>query len=99
MNKLSSWPAVLCWLIVVLEGYDLVVLGLVIPTLIEHHHIGFTTTITGWLVVAGSAYPWGLYSFAALAGIGVLAMSTVFRLTRSTETAGADLDSSKGFAL
>ncbi|WP_433622696.1 MFS transporter [Nocardia sp. CA-120079] len=42
MNKLSSWPAVLCWLIVLLEGYDLVVLGAVIPTLIEHHHIGFT---------------------------------------------------------
>lgn len=42
MNKLSSWPAVLCWLIVLLEGYDLVVLGAVIPTLIEQHHIGFT---------------------------------------------------------
>src|SRR5262245_19689414 len=42
MNKLSSWPAVLCWLIVLLEGYDLVVLGAVIPTLIEHHHIGCT---------------------------------------------------------
>ncbi|MFE9323427.1 MFS transporter [Nocardia sp. NPDC052278] len=42
MNKLSSRPAVLCWLIVLLEGYDLVVLGAVIPTLIEHHHIGFT---------------------------------------------------------
>ncbi len=42
MNKLSSWPAALCWLIVLLEGYDLVVLGAVIPTLIEQHHIGFT---------------------------------------------------------
>lgn len=42
MPKLPSLPAVLCWLIVLLEGYDLVVLGAVIPTLIEHHHIGFT---------------------------------------------------------
>ncbi|RDI60363.1 MFS transporter [Nocardia pseudobrasiliensis] len=42
MSKLLSWPAALCWLTVLLEGYDLVVLGAVIPTLIEHHHIGFT---------------------------------------------------------
>ncbi|WP_084528927.1 MFS transporter [Nocardia crassostreae] len=42
MQKLPSTAAILCWLIVVLEGYDLVVLGAVIPTLIEQHHIGFT---------------------------------------------------------
>ncbi|MFI6364068.1 hypothetical protein ACIBG0_15110 [Nocardia sp. NPDC050630] len=46
MNKLSSWPTAVCWLIVLLEGYDLVVLGAVIPTLIEHHHIGFTAAGT-----------------------------------------------------
>ncbi|QBS39030.1 aromatic acid/H+ symport family MFS transporter [Nocardia sp. CS682] len=42
MNKLLSWPAMLCWLTVLLEGYDLVVLGAVIPTLIDQHHLGFT---------------------------------------------------------
>lgn len=42
MNKLLSWPAVLCWLTVLLDGYDLVVLGAVIPTLIEENHVGFT---------------------------------------------------------
>ncbi|WP_433654206.1 MFS transporter [Nocardia sp. CA-128927] len=42
MKKLLSWPAVLCWLTVLLEGYDLVVLGAVIPTLIDQHHLGFT---------------------------------------------------------
>ncbi|PXX71106.1 putative MFS family arabinose efflux permease [Nocardia tenerifensis] len=42
MNKLLSWPAVLCWLTVLLEGYDLVVLGAVIPTLIDQKHVGFT---------------------------------------------------------
>lgn len=43
MNKLSPWPTALCWLIVLFEGYDLVVLGAVIPTLIEQHHVGFTS--------------------------------------------------------
>ncbi|MFF3225809.1 MFS transporter [Nocardia suismassiliense] len=42
MNKLLSWPAMLCWLTVLLEGYDLVVLGAVIPTLIDQRHLGFT---------------------------------------------------------
>lgn len=42
MTKLLSWAAILCWLTVLLDGYDLVVLGAVIPTLIEHHHLGFT---------------------------------------------------------
>ncbi|MFI1912352.1 MFS transporter [Nocardia sp. NPDC020380] len=42
MRKLLSWPAALCWLTVLLDGYDLVVLGAAIPTLIEHHHLGFT---------------------------------------------------------
>ncbi|MFI9508834.1 MFS transporter [Nocardia sp. NPDC052566] len=42
MRKLLSWPAALCWLTVLLDGYDLVVLGAAIPTLIEQHHLGFT---------------------------------------------------------
>ncbi|AFU02316.1 MFS transporter [Nocardia brasiliensis] len=46
MKKLLSWPAVLCWLTVLLEGYDLVVLGAVIPTLIDQRHLGFTAAST-----------------------------------------------------
>ncbi|WP_416562077.1 MFS transporter [Nocardia testacea] len=44
MNKLLSWPAALCWLTVLLDGYDLVVLGAVIPTLIDENHAGFTAS-------------------------------------------------------
>ncbi|BBZ30827.1 MFS transporter [Mycolicibacterium madagascariense] len=39
-----SWPAVLCWLTVLLDGYDLVVLGAAIPTLLERHHLGMTAS-------------------------------------------------------
>ncbi|MGO2860180.1 MAG: MFS transporter, partial [Brevibacterium sp.] len=38
----TRWPAVLCWLAVALEGFDLVVLGAVIPELIATGAIGFT---------------------------------------------------------
>ncbi len=38
----SLWPAVLCWLTVLLDGLDLVMLGAVIPTLLKTHHLGFT---------------------------------------------------------
>lgn len=38
----SLWPVVLCWLAVALDGYDLVVLGAVIPTLAETGDLGFT---------------------------------------------------------
>lgn len=36
------WTVALCWITVLLEGYDLVVLGAIIPTLLDTHHIGFT---------------------------------------------------------
>ena len=36
------WPVVLCWLAVALEGYDLVVLGAVIPELDKTGALGFT---------------------------------------------------------
>ena len=36
------WPVVLCWLAVALDGYDLVVLGAVIPTLDSTGALGFT---------------------------------------------------------
>ncbi|WP_116109655.1 MFS transporter [Amycolatopsis ruanii] len=38
----SVWTAVLCWLTVLLEGYDLVALGATIPTLLKTGHLGFT---------------------------------------------------------
>jgi MFS family permease len=36
------WPVLLCWLAVALDGYDLVVLGAVIPTLVGTGALGFT---------------------------------------------------------
>lgn len=36
-----SWPVILCWVIVLLDGFDLVVLGAVIPTLIQTQDLGF----------------------------------------------------------
>ncbi|MDO5697323.1 MAG: aromatic acid/H+ symport family MFS transporter [Dermatophilus congolensis] len=38
----NVWAAVLCWLTVALEGFDLVALGAVIPTLLETKHLGMT---------------------------------------------------------
>lgn len=38
----TRWPAVLCWLAVALEGFDLVVLGAVIPQLLATGALGFT---------------------------------------------------------
>jgi len=38
----SATTAILCWLTVLLEGYDLVALGATIPTLLKTHHLGFT---------------------------------------------------------
>ena len=37
----SRWPVWLCWLAMVLDGFDLVVLGTVIPTLIKTGELGF----------------------------------------------------------
>ncbi|MET0700168.1 MAG: aromatic acid/H+ symport family MFS transporter [Mycobacterium sp.] len=42
MAKLFSWAGALCWLTVLLDGFDLVVLGAVIPTLLEEKHLGMT---------------------------------------------------------
>ncbi|WP_231123330.1 MFS transporter [Nocardioides sambongensis] len=37
-----SWPVALCWMAVALDGFDLVVLGAVIPVLSESGDLGFT---------------------------------------------------------
>lgn len=36
------WPVLLCWVAVALDGFDLVVLGAVIPILLESGDLGFT---------------------------------------------------------
>jgi AAHS family benzoate transporter-like MFS transporter len=36
------WPVILCWLAVALDGFDLVVIGAVIPTLSKTGDLGFT---------------------------------------------------------
>lgn len=40
-TRASRWPVWLCWLAMVLDGFDLVVLGTVIPTLIKSGELGF----------------------------------------------------------
>ncbi|WP_264355453.1 MFS transporter [Pseudarthrobacter sp. MM222] len=40
-DRSSRWPVWLCWLAMVLDGFDLVVLGTVIPTLIKTQELGF----------------------------------------------------------
>ena len=42
-HRAGTWTVVLCWVTVLLEGYDLVVLGAIIPTLLKNHVLGFTT--------------------------------------------------------
>lgn len=37
----SQWPVWLCWSAMVLDGFDLVVLGAVIPSLLKSHELGF----------------------------------------------------------
>lgn len=41
-TRLLTWPSVLCWVTVMLEGYDLVVLGAIIPVLLDTGYLGFT---------------------------------------------------------
>lgn len=52
------WPIMLCWIVVALDGFDLVVLGTVIPTLIDTGALGFdapgaTAVATAGLVGVG----------------------------------------------
>lgn len=41
-RRVDPWTVALCWITVMLEGYDLVVLGAIIPTLLDTKHLGFT---------------------------------------------------------
>ncbi|WP_426624218.1 MFS transporter [Leifsonia sp. McL0607] len=47
------WPLVLCWMIVALDGFDLVVLGTVIPTLLSTHELGFDAPAATAVATAG----------------------------------------------
>jgi len=42
MASKGFWPVLLCWIAVALDGFDLVVLGAVIPTLSKSGDLGFT---------------------------------------------------------
>lgn len=62
-----AWPMALCWIVVMLDGFDLVVLGAAIPTLTETGAIGFTNSGATWassLTYVGAAI--------GAAGVGVL---------------------------
>lgn len=38
----NFWPIILCWLTVLIEGYDLVAFGVTIPTVLNNGALGFT---------------------------------------------------------
>lgn len=85
----SFWPTLLCWLTVMLEGFDIVALGAVIPLLIDSKYVGITpvdaTTIATLSLV-------GIAIGAALVGpltdkigrryvlIGSIALFSIFTL-------------------
>ena len=47
------WPVVLCWLAVALDGFDLVVLGAVIPTLDQTAALGFDSASLTMVATVG----------------------------------------------
>ncbi len=52
-SRSRFWPLVLCWVIVALDGFDLVVLGTVIPTLLGTHELGFDAPAATAVATAG----------------------------------------------
>lgn len=59
----AFWPLLLCWVIVALDGFDLVVLGTVIPTLLSTKELGFDPAAATAVATAG------------LVGVGVGALT------------------------
>lgn len=56
MNRQRRWPAFLCWLTVLLEGYDLVAFGAAIPNLLKSGYLGispFSATVIAVLSLVG----------------------------------------------
>lgn len=60
----AGWVAPLCWLAVALEGFDLVVLGVVLPALLKE---------PGWNLTPNSA---SVISVVGLVGVMIGAMAT-----------------------
>ncbi|QIM17759.1 aromatic acid/H+ symport family MFS transporter [Leucobacter coleopterorum] len=48
-----SWPVVLCWITIMLDGFDLVVLGTVIPTLNGTGELGFNPAASTFVATIG----------------------------------------------
>lgn len=49
----GNWPVVLCWIAIALDGFDLVVLGAVIPVLEKTRALGFTNASLTWAATIG----------------------------------------------
>lgn len=52
-SRTRFWPLLLCWVVVALDGFDLVVLGTVIPTLLGTHALGFDAPAATAVATAG----------------------------------------------
>lgn len=53
IGRAAFWPLLLCWVIVALDGFDLVVLGTVIPTLLSTKELGFDAQAATAVATAG----------------------------------------------
>jgi len=49
----GAWVATLCWLAVLLDGFDLVVLGAVLPSLLDYRPWGLTPASASLVTTAG----------------------------------------------
>ena len=96
----APWVAGLCWVAVLLDGFDLVVLGAVMPTLLDYEPPGWSAGVGrvgaicgpllgGALLTAGYAVPWGFYLFAVVGALGALAISTARDARAVSRTAAA----------
>ena len=50
-----SWPVALCWITIMLDGFDRVVLGTVIPTLNETGELGIIPAAATFVATIGLA--------------------------------------------
>src|SRR5947208_15059092 len=75
-ERYAKWVAPLCWLAVALEGFDLVVLGVVLPALLVE---------PGWGLTPNTA---SLVSVVGLVGVivGALFVGTISDYIRPTQT-------------
>lgn len=52
-TRTRAWVPLLCWLAIVLDGYDAVVLGAVLPSLIDDPNIAVTAASGTWIASVG----------------------------------------------